>query len=426
MKNINGLLLGAGASCELAMPLVWELTEEIYDFLTPTQLRDFNNNWKKMRCGYPDDIIELICKFLDKKEFHYESLIGAVELEIKRTYGNNAKHQSLYSFKEWLIQFIYHLLYYRQINNTKFISECLPLYRGIKYICEISKPLWVFSLNHDMNIEIIANDNNIKIKNGFNSEYLLKYKFKNNISEINCDYLSRADITKNKLDFYKPGEEGINLLKLHGSLDIFAKGDEKSYLKLKPEASSFQGILNPLKRINTDAHYTPNKVHVINQITYLDENDEIQFLQRSILTGAYKFENPQVAPIEFLKAFESNILSCDNFYVIGYSFSDLHINSVLKNWLSFSNKRNMFIVDPYPKLPSDMDHLRPQIRIIKKSFPEFLIDISNSDNKKELIKLNKRYKIKYKFARSKLGKRVKKILKKIITDFEKRFITEDL
>jgi hypothetical protein len=37
-----GLFLGAGASFELGMPLVWHLTEELRGYLTPDNVRELN------------------------------------------------------------------------------------------------------------------------------------------------------------------------------------------------------------------------------------------------------------------------------------------------------------------------------------------------------------------------------------------------
>jgi hypothetical protein len=48
-RNVIGLFLGAGASVEVGMPLVWELTEELKGWLTPETLRELNEGWKDPR-----------------------------------------------------------------------------------------------------------------------------------------------------------------------------------------------------------------------------------------------------------------------------------------------------------------------------------------------------------------------------------------
>jgi hypothetical protein len=44
-----GLFLGAGASFELGMPLVWGLTAELKAWLTPAKLRELNESWRSRR-----------------------------------------------------------------------------------------------------------------------------------------------------------------------------------------------------------------------------------------------------------------------------------------------------------------------------------------------------------------------------------------
>jgi hypothetical protein len=38
MRRLTGLFFGAGASYEAGMPLLWELTTEIKDWLTPAKI----------------------------------------------------------------------------------------------------------------------------------------------------------------------------------------------------------------------------------------------------------------------------------------------------------------------------------------------------------------------------------------------------
>ena len=44
--NATGLLLGAGASYDLGMPLVQELTAELKRWLTPNKLEELNSGWR--------------------------------------------------------------------------------------------------------------------------------------------------------------------------------------------------------------------------------------------------------------------------------------------------------------------------------------------------------------------------------------------
>jgi hypothetical protein len=57
MKRLTGLFLGAGASYEAGMPLVWELTAEIKNWLTADKIRELNACWRIQGGDYSDSVI---------------------------------------------------------------------------------------------------------------------------------------------------------------------------------------------------------------------------------------------------------------------------------------------------------------------------------------------------------------------------------
>ena len=82
--ELTGLLLGAGASFDVGMPLVWELDEEFKTWLTPEKLRSLNNKWRSYGNGYPDDAIDSLVKLLERKDMHYENVLGNLEVYFRR------------------------------------------------------------------------------------------------------------------------------------------------------------------------------------------------------------------------------------------------------------------------------------------------------------------------------------------------------
>jgi hypothetical protein len=72
----TGLFLGAGASYEVGMPLVWDLTAELKAWLTPDKLRELNRGWRAQRGGNSDEVIEKLASVLVLPELHYESILG--------------------------------------------------------------------------------------------------------------------------------------------------------------------------------------------------------------------------------------------------------------------------------------------------------------------------------------------------------------
>ena len=101
-----------------------------------------------------------------------------------------------------------------------------------------NRPLCVFSLNHDLIFEMLASRLSIPIKSGFTDTTSILVKHLSSTIPINFELLPRDNIKNNTYRFFNYGEYGINLIKLHGSLDIFGFKDEVNYLKLFPVNAS--------------------------------------------------------------------------------------------------------------------------------------------------------------------------------------------
>jgi len=97
---------------------------------------------------------------------------------------------------------------------------------------------------------------------------------------------------------------------------------------------------------------------------YLDHAREVQFLRRTILTGAFKYSprKDQVLPKDWLNVFQTMINFVSTLVCIGYGFEDIHVNNVVRQWLELTSDRCLEIVDPMrDAVPSDFRHLAPQI-----------------------------------------------------------------
>lgn len=379
---MKALLLGAGASYEFGLPLVWELTRELKNWLTPGKLDQFNTGWRAQGGGYSDEVISLIKELFGVDSMHYENLIGALEVETSRE-RNAERYQELHGFRNWLLEVIYRLLYERQVKNSAYIKSTVKDLYGIKKLIEESKPLWVFSLNHDINLEIIAAEHEIPVKSGFNEIVALPARSEEGdvIGEIEFEYLSRKDIENNKYDFFNTGEYGINLVKMHGALDIFAQGDELNYLKIRPKSLNCAAYVTELKKANEQLRYHPF-VKFTNEIAYADEEGEMQFLRRSLLSGAHKFTGrvEQIAPSEFLGLFKSYVNYVKEIVCVGYGFvGDNHVNEVIRDWLSFSNERKLEIVNTgINDVPVSLAHLCRQVSIKNSGCIDYFLSIDSS------------------------------------------------
>ncbi|WP_167483042.1 SIR2 family protein [Leptospira noumeaensis] len=350
--------MGAGASYNLGMPLTDELTKEFKSIL----IAAIDTPYFKVQ----RNIFDLIYPILTNPNNTYEDIIGTLEVEIRR-HENRAISQQIHDVLSRYLELVYSILLSRHERNKNFINLQLDFFKPILEYCK-DGPLWVFSLNHDVMIEIICSYFNIPLKCGFNEK--LK------INNIEFEMLSRSEMKKNKFSFHTK-ESGINLIKLHGSLDLFVKNDELNYIKVSIDKNDHLKIIEDLKKLDQIEKETSISfgVRCTNEIAYYDEENILQFLRKTIISGKHKYSTKISHTMDdwFFKLFKSYINSVDELYSIGYGFLDPHINQVLIDWLEFSSKRNITIVNPNIKnIPSNFSYLDKQIKIINSGIITFL------------------------------------------------------
>lgn len=379
-KALTGLFLGAGASYEAGMPLVSELTAEIKSWLTPEKLREFNVGWRVQGGGHPDEVIEDLVSVLVRPEMHYEAILGHLETQFRRHRPDSREYHHLYS---WLVEMIYHMLYHRQVNNDALYEKRLSAYDGLGALAEESSPLWVFSLNHDLIVEVIAARLSIPLYCGFSptrKTFARRDRQGQKIGEIQGEVLTQHELEHGAMYFPNPPKPGIYLLKIHGALDIFTFNEGKDLLKLMPSAPDQAGVIDVLRAANDGLFYEipgyPGvRAKATNEICYPDEQGVMQFLRRSLLAGTYKFDarNQQVIPKKLLAHFKQNLNFVTTLVCIGYSFGDLHINLAIREWLEFHSDRRLEIVAPdETSVPPFLLHLVKQVQVTAASATEYL------------------------------------------------------
>lgn len=418
--------MGAGASYEAGMPLVWELTAELKDWLTAEKLRSLNAGWRIQGNGFPDQIIDDLISVLERPDTHYESILGYLETQYIRQHSLAQQYHGLYS---WLVEMVYYLLYYRQINNAPYLEKNLPFYDGLKALADQNTPLWVFSLNHDVMVELLAARLSIPLHSGFGPSTLTLPRRNAKgvkIGEIKAQILQKDEIEKGPLNFPNPLQPGIYLLKIHGALDIFAFNDGHQLLKLAPDGLDTTDIIEALRAANEDLIYlydgnASGKVKATNEIAFADDTGEMQFLRRSLLAGAYKFNDrkDQVFPKQFLKHFKSNINFVSNLVIVGYGFGDLHINQVMREWLEFTDSRSIEIVSPIQTgIPSFLSHLSPQVTLVQSTATDYLDEIAGIKRTSDEIQSKRTSAIGRKLSK----KASLEVFKALTNDFQQRIV----
>ena len=375
--NLTGLLLGAGASYDVAMPLARELTEELKRWMTPDKLEELNSGWRAHGFGYSDEVISTLSTVLTVEPMTYEHIMGHLQVHSSR-HGDQGCH-GLFAF---LSEIVYALLKERHVLNIEFIERGISRLAGIAGFAEINRPLWVFSLNHDLIMECFSSHSGLPMKSGFNDE-VIRLPQRNvsgdRIGELEGRVLRRSELASGRADFFNLGEHGINLLKLHGSLDEFVFNDDQDLLKLVPHDDSVRGVIETLQIANEELRYVDPRfpdgyAFAVNEIAYEDDDGELQFLRRTPLAGVFKFQNQssQTVPNELLALFESRLLYLTNLVCVGYGFGDQHVNQAIRNWLELSDDKHLTIVDPtIIQIPAAFLHLHPQIDLVQDSATDY-------------------------------------------------------
>lgn len=145
-----------------------------------------------------------------------------------------------------------------------------------------------------------------------------------------------------------------------------------------PREPSVAGVIDALRAANEDLRNIGDGTmpyKTTNEITYADEMGQVQYLRRSLLAGAYKFDKrvSQVLPHAMLHAFKTHIQSVSKLVCIGYGFGDSNINDVMRDWLERNPERRLEIVNPYIKdAPPFLLHVAPQVLLTKRRASDYL------------------------------------------------------
>ena len=101
---------------------------------------------------------------------------------------------------------------------------------------------------------------------------------------------------------------------------------------------------------------TPNEDQS-NYATYTHEssNPKEQFLISNIVAGHHKLQRTNLQPLNaFSYAFQRDCMEADNLFVIGYSFSDIHINRIIRNGIDATDKnQKRYFINHFPDVETE-------------------------------------------------------------------------
>jgi hypothetical protein len=369
-------LIGAGFSCQLDMPLVWPLTTEIKSWLTPTKLRELNIGWTQQRLPVAEVVIVAACDHLAQVEETYEQLIGWFQTQRRRILTQRGPIYEGYRHLTGLVQSaVGEILFRRHASAVKALEFMLPWYRGIEAAVPHEAPLWIFSLNHDVCLEAIACELAIPVSCGYAEPNVVSFPTRDG-RRVSFDRLRNERLTAYDLEFAKG--RAINLVKLHGSLDVFWYGDLRDYVRVHPQSLTAAGWLASLHDLEEQLPAVENGQRVVTpgEIPVHDDTRELQFLRRTLVAGAFKFERGEHynAPSELVEFFGKKLAEFDTLVVIGYGWADPHINAPIEQWLAADPARRVVDVNPRG-LSQNAAHLASRVEQIKLGAAEYLASL---------------------------------------------------
>lgn len=370
------------------MPLRADVNTELLAWLSPDSLRRLNATWRARGFGHPDDVIEDVAGRLGSETFDYEALLRHLEaqyLEDARE-GYASAYHGLYA---WLAQVVSQMLYRRQVERRDSFREGLQYFEGLAHLARANRPLWVFSLNHDVLVECIAALFGIDVSCGFSQRQVMlpcRDAAGQPIAVLRAALLRDEDMASGRLEFFKTGWPGINLLKLHGALDVFTLGDGPDLIRLVPAEETFDALIDVLQIANEGlldaslaSSLAPDALTVMNQIPYIDAEGRPQVLGRTLLASAARLTHPypNLMQRRWLEYFRAHLAAVDRLVAIGYGMGDDDVNEIVQAWLAAQPSHRLEIVTPgIAQVPPFLAALGDQIELVPASATIYMERVS--------------------------------------------------
>lgn len=302
LKNIN-FLFGAGVSSG-AIPTMSELQKELGKKITSD--KKITDNVRSLYSNLSDDNLEYALGVLYSQKSYLEGLV--------------AKDEEQYQNVTTLIDIVQSFMY-SKINvdlSNKKSQETLDTYKKFyqkttfrnKDLARVN----VFTTNNDLFNEKALDSLNINYNNGFGGG--LDRVF--NPARFKYTYSRKID---SNLDKFEPLENMIYLYKLHGSINW--------------QEETGNSLFNIHEVTVSEGREKRSESHVLIYPTPLKQNQS--------LGAPYS---------DLIREFKMKLAKANSvLFVIGYSFSDEHLNNIIYQSLASNSSLSIFIFGEYKKCP---------------------------------------------------------------------------
>ena len=362
----RALLLGAGFSYDLGMPLSSELTEVLLGMFTEKSTatlvallaaqKPFGDNRPVNRQAI-EEAFALLLQYKADKGTNYEEFLTRIQ-EGSERYGGDRSQSDRDSY-HFVFSVLYDLVHTILSLYQAFAYEVLypknqQWFSKIENMLSGQDETWVVSLNHDLFFECLAIDHGIPITYGANGARSFPVSNLAMHDQISFSVIDRATYGADSPEFLH-GQRGINLVKLHGSLTEHHYGDGEEILNPSLKVESSRQLMNDFHRIQGMAYfYQGRPVPSGRERAITGQDGELDLISKAILTGGRKYSVVAKASEgeEKLAIFDDVLKNVDHLTIMGYGFGDRHVNFRLQNAMARRDALVIQLVDPgHSRLP---------------------------------------------------------------------------
>jgi hypothetical protein len=354
----NGLLLGAGFSYDLGMPLAVEVTEVFLNLFTEETVERMAKAMSLRQpygAGRPVDPKAItagwdsLLAYKRNGGMNYEAFLAEIENKAGLGSPTQPERDSYHSLFDYFYRVIHTILdLYQEVSYAVLYGKNKDCFSALKTFIS-DEETWVLSLNHDLNFEFLALDFGIPITYGDDHELEFPVSNLELSHRIAFTYTERKGWGAHHLGFLN-GTPGFNLIKLHGGLSEFTYQDGTLLCNLHLDKPSSLQLAQNFLLYRRMAYYEHGEAVVMGQDRAIsDLTGKFDLISKSMLTGGRKFSGTSKIKEgeEKLQILDGVLSGLDEFTIIGYGFGDEHINFRLSNAMLLNPKLRIMIVDPF-------------------------------------------------------------------------------
>lgn len=350
----RGLLIGAGFSYDLGMPLAVEVTEVFLNIFNTKNARQFADVLASKEPFGKDRPINrtaihegmhLLLAYKQEDGRNYEEFLARLEALPWKT-------QSDQDSRHYLFSIFYDLLYKILVayQNESYDTMYELNSRWFSKLANLlsSEETWAFTLNHDLYFECLAIDLGIPVTYGDVDEIAFPISNLKPNNKIRLSCMQRELFCTDGRGWFA-GTNGINLVRLHGGFCELEYKDKVVICNPSLQRKRSSELISEFRKIESMGYYVRGeKVPSGRDRVITGPDGTLDVIHRGVLAGGNKYSKTTnfKKGEEKLKLFSDVLKGLDELTIIGYGFGDVHVNYRISNAMVLNEGLKIRIIDP--------------------------------------------------------------------------------